>query len=244
MPNRSPPGNLPVETLRRTVAVVGSDGSGKTTLTEDLVPALREQGGVEFVYLGQGSGNIKRAIERLPLLGPVAARALERRSDKVHERPAGAAKPPPEGVAALAIYLLSRWRFAKFRKVVAMSMAGTAVVTDRWPQAEVPGFWFDGPELPRHPGGSAFVRRLAAREAALYRRMAAYRPALLIRLNVDAATAHCRKPEEKLATLEEKTSVIPTLGYNGARVLDLDGRGNYPAVREAAIAAAREVMDQ
>ena len=232
----------PAQPLARVVAVVGSDGSGKTTLTADLVPALRAGGAVAFVYLGQSSGNIKRAIGRLPLVGPTIARALETRSDALHARPADAPKPPPGALEALAIYLLSRWRYAKFRKVVRLSGGGTAVVTDRWPQAQVPGFWFDGPELARNPGGSRFVRALATREQALYDQMARYRPALLIRLNVDAATAHARKLEEKPATLAEKTTVIPSLTYAGAAILDLDGRGNYPAVRDAAIAAAREAI--
>lgn len=237
-----PPAQPPAQPLARVVAVVGCDGSGKTTLTADLVLALRAGGEVAFVYLGQSSGNIKRAFGRLPLVGPAIARALEKRSDAVHARPANATKPPPGALEALVIYLLSRWRYAKFRRVVGLSMGGSAVVTDRWPQAEVPGFWFDGPELPRNPGGSRFVRALAAREQALYERMAHHRPALLIRLNVDAATALARKPEEKPATLAEKTTVIPTLTYAGAAILDLDGRGNYPAVRDAAVAAARKAI--
>lgn len=54
--------------------------------------------------------------------------------------------------------------------------------------------------------------------------MASYPPLLLIRLDIDAATAHARKPDHALSALNEKISVIPHLTFNGASILDLDGR--------------------
>src|SRR3546814_5713968 len=76
----------------------------------------------------------------------------------------------------------------------------------------------------------------------LYQRMASQVPALLIRLNIDADTAHARKPDHKLAMLRDKVRVIPTLNFNGANILDLDGRDPYPQVLQAALTAARAVI--
>src|SRR3546814_20445789 len=72
--------------------------------------------------------------------------------------------------------------------------------------------------------------------------MASQVPALLIRLNIDADTAHARKPDHKLAMLRDKVRVIPTLNFNGANILDLDGRDPYPQVLQAALTAARAVI--
>ena len=67
--------------------------------------------------------------------------------------------------------------------------------------------------------------------------MASHIPTLLIRLNIDAETAHARKPDHKLAMLRDKVRVIPTLHFNGAPILDLNGRDPYPQVLDAALAA-------
>lgn len=235
---------LPAKTLARVIAVVGSDGSGKSTLTADLVDRLKADHPTAFIYLGQSSGNILRAIQKWPLIGPAIGRALLRKSERVHaankqSTDKNVIKPPPDTLVALAIYLLSRWRYHKFQKVLAMNHQGILVIADRYPQAEVPGFYFDGPELTRNPGSSAIVVWLSRLEQKLYQRMASHIPALVIRLNVDAQTAHRRKPDHRLAMLQEKERVIPMLHFNGAPICDLDGRDDYPGVLDAALAAVR-----
>lgn len=204
----------------RVIALTGCDGSGKSTLAADLVANLREQGPVEPLYLGQSSGRIAEWIATLPLIGPAANRFLLSKSERVHDRPS----TPPGNVTALAIYLLSRWRARKFRRMLALCRRGVLVVTDRYPQAEKPGFLFDGPQLAKTSGGNWWVRALRAHEIKLYDWMAASVPLLVIRLNVDAETAHARKPDHKLAALREKIAAWPNLKFNGAHILDLDAR--------------------
>jgi thymidylate kinase len=61
--------------LKNVVAVVGCDGSGKSTLSNDLIAELAKKRQIEWVYLGQSSGNIADWIRSLPLIGPALARA-------------------------------------------------------------------------------------------------------------------------------------------------------------------------
>ena len=68
--------------------------------------------------------------------------------------------------------------------------------------------------------------------------MANHVPALVIRLNVDADTAHARKPDHKLSVLKDKVTVIPNLRFNGAQVLDLNGCAPYQEVLSTALRAA------
>lgn len=220
------------------IALTGCDGSGKSTLAADLVAHLRKQGPTEPLYLGQSSGRIGEWVATLPLVGPPINRYLVRKSDRVHDRPSS----PPGNVTALAIYLLSRWRAHKFRRMLAMCRRGVLVVTDRYPQAEKPGFLFDGPQLAKTQGGNWWVRALRTRERKLYEWMAAAVPMLVIRLNVDAETAHARKPDHKLAALREKIAGWPHLRFNGAPILDLDAREEPGAVLNTSLGAVHAAL--
>lgn len=230
----------PSTALPSVIGVVGCDGSGKSTLTSDMLAALQSEGRVEFLYLGQSSGNIADWIRSLPLIGPPAGRYLVRRAERAH----GKKNSPPDGVTALVIHLLSRWRAHKFRRMLALCRQDVIVIADRYPQAEVPGFYFDGPGLDLARAQTAWARFLARREQRLYQWMASHVPALLIRLNIDAETAHLRKPDHKLSMLNDKVRVIPGLHFNGARMLDLDGRDPYPQVLEAALHASRAAIGE
>ena len=235
MPSFSP---TPSQRPLSVIALTGCDGSGKSTLAAELVARLREQRQTEPLYLGQSSGRIGEWIATLPLIGPSFNRYLVAKSERVHDQPGS----PPGSVTALAIYLLSRWRAHKFRRMLAMCRRGVLVVTDRYPQAEVPGFLFDGPQLAKTQGGNWWVRALRTREKSLYDWMAAAVPMLVIRLNVDAATAHARKPDHKLAALREKTAAWPHLKFNGARILDLDAREEAGAILDTSLRAVHAAL--
>jgi thymidylate kinase len=223
------------------IAVVGCDGSGKSTLTADLLSHLASERPTGLVYLGQSSGDIVEWIGRWPLIGPAAERYLRRKGQSAHR---DEDKPPsPDIPTAVVVHLLSRWRHFKFRRMLRLARRGFVVVTDRYPQAEVPGFYFDGPGLISDRAAGSIVRWLTRREQRLYERMARHVPPLLIRLNIDAETAHARKPDHKLSMLRDKVRVIPALRFNGARILDLDGTSPYPQVLHAALAEARAALE-
>ncbi|HIG70040.1 MAG TPA: hypothetical protein EYG08_12995 [Myxococcales bacterium] len=222
--------------LSGVVAVVGCDGAGKSRLSTDLATELQDVGPIEFIYLGQSSGNIAEWIRGIPLVGPFVGRYLGRRAERTHSK-----AKSPDAAAAIVIFMLSLWRAYKFRRMLELDRRGAAVITDRYPQAEVQGFYFDGPGLNGELAQGKFVRGLAALELRLYQWMATHVPAVVIRLNVDADTAHARKPDHKLSMLREKIAVIPGLTFNGAKILDLDGRTSYPGVLEAALQSARGI---
>jgi len=219
--------------LKNVIAIVGCDGSGKSTLSHDLIAELAKKRQIERVYLGQSSGNIANWIRSLPLIGPAFGRYLVRKAERAHSKEAS----QPDTLTAIVIFLLSLWRVHKFRRVLKLAHRGVLVITDRYPQAEVPGFYFDGTGLNAANAQSCLARFLLKQETRLYQWMASHQPALLIRLNIDAETAHARKPDHKLAMLRDKVRVIPTLNFNGAAILDLDGRDPYPEVLASALKA-------
>ena len=208
-------------------------------MSEDLLKHLREEGPIEWLYLGQSSGNIARWIKSRPFIGPPLGRYLVGKADRAHSEKA----KTPDTATTLVIYILSQWRALKFRRMLRLNRRGVLVITDRYPQAEVPGFHFDGPGLGAVNAESWLGRKLAASEQRLYQRMASHLPALLIRLNIDADTAHLRKPDHKLSMLRDKVAVIPNLHFNGARILDLDGRDPYEQVLQTALSTARDALE-
>ncbi|HEY0211675.1 hypothetical protein [Acerihabitans sp.] len=219
----------------RVIAITGCDGSGKSTLAASLVSHLSAQDSPELLYLGQSSGRIGEWIGGLPIIGAAVGRYLQAKSNLVHERPS----TPPGNVTTLVIYLLSCWRTYKFRRMLAKSRRGRLLITDRYPQAEVAGFRVDGPQLAKTVGGNLWVRALRKREQKLYLWMASYPPLLLIRLDIDEQTAHSRKPDHRLAALREKIRVIPLLTFNGAKILELDGREPAGKILEESLRAIR-----
>jgi thymidylate kinase len=219
--------------LNNVIAVVGCDGSGKSTLTSNLITHLTEQRQVEWLYLGQSSGNIGEWIKNLPIIGASFGRYLVRKAERAHSKEDSS----PDTLTALVIFLLSLWRVHKFRRMLKLARRGVLVIADRYPQAEISGFYFDGQGLNTGNAQSWLARQLLKQETRLYHWMASHLPTLLIRLNIDAETAHARKPDHKLSMLQDKVRVIPTLQFNGAPILDLNGRNPYPQVLDAALKA-------
>lgn len=227
-------------TAGRVIAITGCDGSGKSTLAASLVSHFSSQEPTELLYLGQSSGFIGKWISELPLIGGALGRFLVAKSDKVHKRPS----QPPGNATALVIFLLSCWRSYKFRKMLTKGRQGQLLITDRYPQAEVAGFRFDGAQLAKTHGGNRWVSWLRSKEKQLYRWMASYPPLLLIRLDVDEQTAYARKPDHELSALREKIAVIPQLNFNGARILDLDGRDPAAQILSQSLQAIDQALSE
>lgn len=221
------------------VAVIGCDGSGKSTLSNDLLLWIREQyGPAETHYLGLRSGQIGNRIKTWPLIGSAIERALSKRAGQARTK----GSKIPGLATALVIYGFSLVRKRRFQKVLSLRRQGFIVVTDRYPQVEVPGF-YDGPGLSAAQPDGRLVAALAARERAIYEWMASFVPSLVIRLNVDVETAFARKPDHAKELLEAKVAVTPLLKFNGARIVDIDATMPYAEELALAQKAAAEVID-
>ncbi|MGH6651537.1 MAG: nucleoside triphosphate hydrolase [Sphingopyxis sp.] len=212
------------------IAVVGSDGSGKSTLSADLLAHIQKTRAAESGYLGLGSGEQGRRIGRWPIIGPPLHRFLDGIADRLREPD----EPIPAYLAARYALNKSKKRRAKFDALLEQRRAGKVIVTDRYPQIEVPGL-HDGPIL----AGRATSARLAAMQAeerALYAEMAAYHPSLVIRLHVDVDTVMARKPDHDRALITRKVETVPLLAFNGAPIVDIDA--TIPYEEELALATA------
>ncbi|PIP80547.1 MAG: hypothetical protein COW84_04620 [Gammaproteobacteria bacterium CG22_combo_CG10-13_8_21_14_all_40_8] len=230
----SKPQNIEHSTLLSGVfAVVGCDGTGKSTLTADLLANLKGQGRAERRYLGLVSGEMGDKIKQFPFVGVRLEKYLAVKASRAQDMK----KKLPGTGTAIVMYLLSLYRAVQLLRVMRLSKKGIQVIADRYPQAEIPGFHFDGPGLTANRTDNWLVRKLAAKEQKLYNWMAKQKPALVIRLNIDPSTAYSRKPDHDIIELTEKIFVMPQLNFNGAQVCDIDARAPYEQVLAAALKA-------
>jgi len=215
------------------VAIVGCDGSGKSTLSADLLEWLKGRRRADTCYLGLRSGTMGNQIKAWPVIGPMLERKLSSKAKQARTKGAKIPGLP----TALVIYIFSIVRHRRWKAMMAQRRSGVMIVTDRYPQIEVPGF-YDGPGLSAARAGSWAVRTLARRELKLYQKMAAVVPDLVIRLNIDLETAFARKPDHKYDSLKAKVEVTPLLAFNGARIVDLSSTDPYDEV----LASARNLV--
>lgn len=206
---------VPDPALPPLIALVGSDGSGKSTVGAALLDWMRARRPTELCHLGKQTGNVGRAIARWPLIGRRVNKSLTKKADSARQ-PGG-----PGTITAIAIYLFSMRRVRRFRRMLALRGRGIAILTDRFPQIEVPGP-MDGLGLSLATPRNRFVRRLAERERRHYRWMVAHKPDLVIRLRVDLATAMARKPDHRAASLQTKIADLARLDFGGAPIVDID----------------------
>ncbi|CAH1386700.1 thymidylate kinase [Candidatus Nitrotoga sp. M5] len=223
------------------IAVIGCDGSGKSTVSEEILAWVSSYGPAETAHLGKQSGNIGRAVARWPLIGPWLDRLIVRKTDKTRTQRAGKKAPGFFVALVLMAFLLRRLR--RFQNMLALRRKGLIIVTDRYPQLDLLGA-SDSTDLSATASGSAVVRWLARRELAAYEWMTSFRPDLVIRLNVDLDTACARKPDHRRELLRDKVAAIPLLKFNGAPIVDVDATLPLDEVLAAAKTAVTHTLTE
>ena len=216
------------------IAVIGSDGSGKSTVCEHLIDYVKKYGPAARVHLGKQAGNVARAMVKLPVLGNSLGKSIE-------VNKANITKSLPGPLPALVIMSFVLRRLLRFRRMLAFRRRGLLILTDRFPQVQIPG-GYDGTVLPANAPGSRFVTWLAGRERAAFRWMAGHKPDLVLKLNVDLDVACARKPDHRQESLAKKIAVTPLLTFEGAQIVDIDANKSLDEVFCAAEEAVSKFM--
>jgi hypothetical protein len=222
------------------IAVIGCDGSGKSTVSEEVLAWVQGYAPAELAHLGKQAGNVGRAIARLPLVGTPLDRVIQRKGASHRKQ---RQKKTPGFLTALVITAFALRRLLRFRRMMALRRRGLIIVTDRYPQLELPNA-FDGPRLSPTAPGSAIVRWLARREWAAYEWMTSHRPDLVLRLNVDLDTACARKPDHRRESLAAKVIAVPLLKFDGAPIAEIDANQPLDDVLEAAREAVTRLLTE
>jgi hypothetical protein len=205
---RASPARMTPATGGRTIAVVGADGSGKSTVTHELARWLGWKLDVRVHYLGSKSPSLRsrwsygvfRALRR-------GHRAASRRSG-LASAPTGALATARDVALGLHHLAVGYDRARRLREGRRDARAGRVVIFDRFPLVALSSrpehLILDGPRIRTAIGGSPgrLMRWLAAREENLYRGFGL--PGHLVVLHVSADVAAVRKPDHRPEVLEAK----------------------------------------
>ena len=223
------------------IAIVGCDGSGKSTVSEELLVWLKSYGPAATSHLGKQQGNTGRSISNLPVAGKFLGSFIERKASTV--RKSRTVNKAPDTFPAIVIYAFTLKRLQRFRRMLALRDKGLIIIADRFPQLDLPGT-SDSTDMSVTAQGNRFVSWLAQREQAAFEWMTSYQPDLVIRLNVDIDTAFARKPDHSREGLERKIKNIPQLTFNGAPIADIDATQPLAEVVAAAKAAVTQTLTE
>jgi thymidylate kinase len=197
------------------VAFIGSDGSGKSTLTAEIRKWLRYKLDVHGYYMGSGQGST-RLFDRLRH----AVKARTKKPKKAKSEGAPRAVRQQGFLDRLAALHQLPAIFSKrraLRQARRLAQGGSMVVLDRFPQAQFNGI-YDGPRL---QDGNSFGWAARA-EMRGYREIAALKPDLLVKLVVSPAVAHARKPDHSLTNIARKCAITHELSFDGVTVVSID----------------------
>lgn len=229
------------------VALIGSDGSGKSSVSRWLADELAGQFDTRFLYFGTGDGPGSALIKSMNWLknhSRYGKPAGQQDTTDGAEKPREPSKTRTPDMVRLAWAATAMFeRIKKMREVEIAVRKGAVVITDRYPQAE---FWgiHDGPRLgylleTRQRG---LLHRIAQWEHSAYEKMAHRKPDLILLLDVAPEIAHSRRSEETLDELTRRISVARALTFQGARRLVLDSSEPLPVVKRKALQAVLDTM--
>lgn len=219
------------------MAIVGIDGSGKTTVIQALVATFGWRMNVATLYLGSSRpGPRTRAAQAV-------ARVIRRLNSGLPgtERGGGwaarARRSAVDGALGLRALAEARERERRIQVGSKLASSGWLVLFDRYPMPalEVGSRRMDAQRIGASSANAGWlVRGLARREAAIYARIG--QPDLTIALRIEAATARARKPDSP-ENLDAKAAALAVLGEEDGRLIVIDAAMPLDDVlRHAAVA--------
>lgn len=204
------------------IAVLGGDGSGKTTTIEALESWLASSFELRRIHLGKPRWSLATVVVRgVVRLGralgfyPYVTTASVRYADP-KEAPTSFGYP-----VLLRELCAARDRRISFSRARRFANAGGLVICDRFPVPQIT--MMDGPQIEHLVAPEARtkpVKRLVALERGYYQAITAPDCAVVLRLDPDLAVS--RKPEDDASSVRARAGEIWKRDWSGQRVCVVD----------------------
>lgn len=207
-----------------TIAILGADGAGKSTLIDVLTRWLAGEVRVVTTYGGSGVGSAGLPRRIMQRLGAVRRRLRGAgRGGRKAEPPVPVTDQPLTAARGIWVLALSGERVRRAHDARRARSLGLVVLSDRIAQSQFPGKT-DGPRLTAWLDSSSRWRRWAARrERAAFRLSEMVPPDLVIKLHLPPEIALRRKPETPRDQVLRGARLVQDLRWPATtRVLDLD----------------------
>lgn len=225
------------------VAVLGSDGAGKTTTIEYIKKEFVKKIDTVSVYLGSGDGSSSLLRKPMKMIAKkVGGKGVGHAVEKEYQESKHVSMKARLYSLAKIIWSITL-AFEKKRKLRQITKArnnGLLVLTDRYPQTDIPGAG-DGPLLHRYCGQGGLLGSIACWEQQVYALFSKNPPDLAIKLVVPTEVAIERKPEMSFEEIERKRDIV--LKMNIAKEsTTIDTSASFEITRGEAMAAIWRII--
>jgi len=204
-----------------TLALVGADGAGKSTMCQMLAKWLSWKLDVHVYYLGSKQpSRLSRGLYLVFRMARRSQRAVARALGEAHlfSRWVGGLR---DGLLCLHHLSIGQDRYRRYLAGRKKALDGSVVIFDRYPLETISTRreyrLLDGPQIPLTVAGEhgPIIRALARMEEDLYRRF--HLPDYLFVLDVSPDVSMQRKPDHSLAAVEAKTQAVGELTTTAQR---------------------------
>ncbi|OQP57735.1 hypothetical protein A3860_08895 [Niastella vici] len=195
----------------KVIALVGSDGAGKSTLCNDVIKWLTFKIDTHYFYFGKRPF-IKSYGWRL--FSITAFLFNDRAVSKYFRKLAG----------NIYYLLLIHKKINMLRLANRLRQKRSLVICDRFPQKDILGF-FDGPKLQANT--NTWFARLERKQFSLFCQNGAD---VVFKLQVPPEIAAQRKPEHDNKLIEKKCENLSGISFGHATVIDIDAGRPYEQV--------------
>jgi hypothetical protein len=227
--------SLPIRRIARSkgliIAVLGADGSGKSTVSAEVARELSTKIDVMHLYMGSGNGPgslmrwpvdvIRRAVRGLTANRIGIVKKTGRSQEETTKWKLR--KIPHYGFQTMWALTLAREKRLKLKRAWRARQKGVFVICDRYPQTDIEGY-NDGPLLGRLARSELwFLRLLGYWERSSYAQAAKYAPDLVVRLLGHTHVLAHRRPEMSLETISRKQEGIRAIQFpRSTRIVEID----------------------
>ncbi len=204
------------------IAIVGSDGAGKSTVTANLLKWLSWKADVTMVYFGTNHRwfrQLRKAVLHIKPSGKGVQSVSHQ--DRQFTTITHSRSLFPLWLQGIKWAVMARMRLHLQRKAQRLSRNGTIILADRYPQTEVKGT-YDGPSRLDIVGLGVLGRLLQRYEHRVYKKLTSTQPDLVIKLIAPLEVALERKPDHDPDAIAAKVELTRSIMFGGAPIVEID----------------------
>ena len=223
------------------VALLGADGSGKSTHAHGLIKWLNWKADAIYVYLGSGSGPRSLSRRLLDWVKPVAYFAWrvlsgfkrESSNEPMLQKKTNYGRKPDKPLHKKPVFqrswivlwalILAKEKLHKIQKAFRSRNRGMVVITDRYPQNQIKGY-NDGPLLDDLKNLTGLWNYAWRMESIIYNKILMSQPDLVVKLDVTLEAALERKKNTPPNMVLKKIKAVQQQNFTlQTKVVTIDG---------------------